>query len=1156
MPSLLEFAVSPRSTASVRSAASIAAIALLAGIVAGPQALAQPAATHLPVPLVDVPDAPGASTAALDPAHRIETARSTRPVAPGVTLSSFDWYEPGDVGGWVRGDALTVDLAAGTTVDYLYPGQVAKAEPLSTQAGRQRAVAAVNGDFFDINNSDAPLGVGIQQGELIKSPETGRERSVGVDAHGVGRVMEIFFEGTVTLPDTRQVRLTQLNAAHVEPGGIGVFNPLWGGYTRTQAALGADRVTEVVVRGDVVTETRPAPGADPIPVDGYALIGREAGADALAALRPGDRISVAYSTRGPDAVAAAIGGNQLLISDGRVVAPEDPLHPRTAVGFSVDGKKMYLLTVDGRQAYQLGLNLRDLAAVLLEMGAHNALNLDGGGSSTLVAREPGRDDVRVENTPSDGSERPVPNGLALYAPAGSGKLTGFWVRPAADAPDAPGAGTVPGGRPDRVFPGLTRRLAAHGHDETYGPVPDAPHRWRVQPTGAGAVDQTGVFHAARTGTATVSALHGQVSGETGLTVLGPLTRTSPTSARVSLPASGAVSEVGVVGYDDNGFTAPIEPADLRLDYDHELIEVAPAEDGTLRLTGKRDGSTVLTARAGDIVTTLAVTVGLAERVIAGFDDGSQWTFGSARATGSVEPVPDGHTGPGLRLRYDFSKSTGTRTAYAIPPAPIEVHGQPLALGAWVYGNGGGEWTAFTVTDAQRQTRSLYGPYITWTGWRYLEIPVPSGIAFPLRVNRFYTIETRAERQYTGEVLIDDLIAKVPPDMEIPALPSITDSVVVRDGTVADRTWRFAVMSDAQFVARDPDSDLVRAARRTLREIRAQHPDFVVINGDLVDEAAPEDLALARRVLTEELADEVPWYYVPGNHEIMGPGTIENFRREFGLTHRTVDHRGTRFVLLDSSTGTIRGGGFDQAVMLRDALAAARADESVHSVVVLEHHPARDPSPGQNSQLSDRREAALVERWLADFRRETGKGAAFVGAHAGLFHASRVDGVPYVINGNSGKAPAGDVTAGGFTGWTLFGVDPVSGADRERRRAWPPRPGPEWIAAEIRPHVDALGLRTPQVLPPSAAGQVTATVTQGSRQVPVGYPASFDWSGSPNLHIGDRTGLRPWHVAWLDSVTGTLTGVRPGAVTVAITVNGVTERAMVRVGMPVGARRAA
>jgi 3',5'-cyclic AMP phosphodiesterase CpdA len=491
------------------------------------------------------------------------------------------------------------------------------------------------------------------------------------------------------------------------------------------------------------------------------------------------------------------------------------------------------------------------------------------------------------------------------------------------------------------------------------------------------------------------------------------------------------------------------------------------------------------------------------------------------------------------MSYDFSRSTGTRTAYAIPPRPIEVPGQPLALGAWVYGHGRGEWTAFTVTDSSGLSRSLYGPYITWTGWRYLEVPVPSGLAFPLRVNRFYTIETKADRQYTGEVIVDDIVAEVPPAVELPVVEEPADRFVVRDGTVADRPWRFAVMSDAQFVARAPDSELVRAARRTLREVKAQRPDFLVVNGDFVDEASPADLALARRVLTEELGDELPWYYVPGNHEIMGPGTIDNFRREFGATNRVFDHKGTRFVLLDSSTGTVRGGGFDQAVMLRDAL---RDHGSAHSVVVVEHHPPRDPTPTRGSQLADRMEADVVEDWLAEFRRTTGKGAAFIGAHVGLFHASRVDGVPYLVNGNSGKAPAGEAGRGGFTGWTMLGVDP--------------RLGDSWLAAEIRPHVDALTVTAEPTTRVGGPTRVTASITQGSRQVPVAYPVTADWSGSPNLHVGPAPGLRPWHVAWLDPETGALTALRPGRVTIAVTVNGVTQRADLTTAFPARTRRTA
>ncbi|NUT96345.1 MAG: multidrug transporter [Saccharothrix sp.] len=1078
----------------------------------------------------DLPDAPAARSAV---EQRIETARTTRPVAPGVDLSSFDWYEPGDAGGWVRGDALTVDLTAGTRVDYLHSGQVTTAEPLSAQAARTRAVAAVNGDFFDINNSNAPEGVGVQDGRTLKSPAPNHRRAVGIDAAGVGRVMDVLFDGRITRADGTTIPLQQLNSASLASNGIGVFTPLWGSYSRSRAVRGATRVAEVVVRGDIVTEHRATAGDDPVPADGFVLVGREAGADTLQALGIGQKVTVDYTTKAQDgsALKTAVGGNQLLLKDGQVVAPDDPLHPRTAVGFSADGKKMFLLTVDGRQApFLLGLNLKDMASILKEMGAHNALNLDGGGSSTLLARTPGTAAVTVENTPSDGGERPVPNGLALYAPEGSGNLTGFWTRTAIDPRRAPGADTVPGGHPERVFPGLTRRLVADGYDETYGPARDTAHSWHSTRPFVGHV-RDGVFRGLTPGTTKAVARRGGVTGEVDLTVLGPLTRLSATTNRLSLTTTGTF---GVLGHDPDGFTAPIEPDDLVLDYDHSIVDISPGDNGLFTVTARQPGATTVVARVGQHEVRVAVTVGLEEKLVAGFDDGASWTFGSARGSGSVTPVPDGHTGAGLKVAYDFSQSTGTRTAYAIPPKPIVVEGQPLALGAWVYGHGRGEWTAFTVTDNAGLTRSLYGPYITWTGWRYLEVPVPTGLAFPLRINRFYTIETKADRQYKGEVLVDDLIAKVPPAIDLPPTPSTEDRVVVRDGTVDDRPWRFAVMSDAQFVARNPDSDLVRAARRTLREIKAEKPDFVVINGDFVDEAAPADLALAHRVLTEELGDELPWYYVPGNHEIMGPGTIDNFRREFGATNRTFDHKGTRFVLLDSSTGTVRGGGFDQATMLRDAL---RDHENVNSVVVVEHHPPRDPTPTKGSQLNDRLEADLVEDWLADFRRTTGKGAMFIGAHVGVFHASRVDGVPYLINGNSGKAPA----EGGFSGWTLLGVDPHH---------------QDWIAAEIRPHVDTLTLTTPDHLTAGTPAHISATLTQGTRQVPVRYPVSADWTASPNVHIGPAPGLRPWHAAWLDPDTGQLTTFRAAHISLAVTVNNTTTRKDLTISWPDWGRKPA
>ena len=77
-------------------------------------------------------------------------------------------------------------------------------------------------------------------------------------------------------------------------------------------------------------------------------------------------------------------------------------HPRSAVGVSRDSTTLYLVAVDGRWKTSVGMSLEELANEMIALGAHDALNLDGGGSTTLVLGD------SIANTPSDPSgERPV-----------------------------------------------------------------------------------------------------------------------------------------------------------------------------------------------------------------------------------------------------------------------------------------------------------------------------------------------------------------------------------------------------------------------------------------------------------------------------------------------------------------------------------------------------------------------------------------------------------------------------------------------------------------------------------------------------------------------------------------------------------------------------
>ena len=144
---------------------------------------------------------------------------------------------------------------------------------------------------------------------------------------------------------------------------------------------------------------------------------------------------------------------------------------------------MHLLTVDGRQVDSRGVTLTEMGQMMAQLGAHHALNLDGGGSSTMLAREPGSADAcRWRTSPPTAASGPCPTAWPSTPRQDQGSLSGYWVETATDPRDAPGLSPVRGGRPDRVFPGLTRRLTAAGYDETYGPAAGTPH-WRVPPPG-------------------------------------------------------------------------------------------------------------------------------------------------------------------------------------------------------------------------------------------------------------------------------------------------------------------------------------------------------------------------------------------------------------------------------------------------------------------------------------------------------------------------------------------------------------------------------------------------------------------------------------------------------------------------------------------------
>lgn len=337
----------------------------------------------------------------------------------------------------VMGDVVEVDLSRPKVrVDLLDSGVVASRATVSDMANDVGAVAAINGDFFDIGRSGAPAGPAVMDGKPLKAavpqgrraapPVAGAEPdyvfSVGQD--GKARIDRLRLEGTVTSAKGEWA-IVALNQHAVPVDGIGVFTNAWGDYDRAKtmcgndqdrtAACAANRV-EVLVRDGAVVSTGPAKGGAIKPGD-TVLVGRDGGATKLRGLAAGDTVTADYRLVPASGVAPrfAVGGMPI-VADGKAIP--NPISnkeraPRSAAGLSADGTTIMLVTVDGRQSDSGGMTLPEFARQLASLGVHAAVNLDGGGSSTLVYRSPGAARASIVNDPADKTLRLVANSIGV-----------------------------------------------------------------------------------------------------------------------------------------------------------------------------------------------------------------------------------------------------------------------------------------------------------------------------------------------------------------------------------------------------------------------------------------------------------------------------------------------------------------------------------------------------------------------------------------------------------------------------------------------------------------------------------------------------------------------------------------------------------------------
>ncbi|HEY9226307.1 MAG TPA: phosphodiester glycosidase family protein [Gemmatimonadaceae bacterium] len=377
----------------------------------------------------------GAQTVAGDTAIR-------RELAPGVSYRQFVDKTGPFVVNVVRVDLRRTDLELRhvRARDQLAGRETVADMTRRLAAGGANVLVAVNADFFNLqsgeNENNQVIGgewwKGLKNTDSPYDTYDNAHIQFGLDARRRPVMDRFLFDGRAWSRGTETPIITLNFNQPGNPEGVVLYTSRFGASTPrdTTRQTAEAAMSAAGKRGDTLLFIRrgavSASSGSAIPADGAVLAAYGAGArlKEVQAMAEGDTVRILLATipRLSRSVAPAllIGGWPRILRNGVNVANEAPIvegtisrnaearHPRSAVGFSRDSTTLFLLTVDGRQAKSVGMTLDELAKVMRALGAWNAMNFDGGGSTTMVIGG------AVVNSPSDtGGARDVGNALVL-----------------------------------------------------------------------------------------------------------------------------------------------------------------------------------------------------------------------------------------------------------------------------------------------------------------------------------------------------------------------------------------------------------------------------------------------------------------------------------------------------------------------------------------------------------------------------------------------------------------------------------------------------------------------------------------------------------------------------------------------------------------------
>jgi exopolysaccharide biosynthesis protein len=348
---------------------------------------------------------------------------ATRTVEPGVEHMTFFKSGPYVI------DVLVVDLRAkNLQVESFRPGGLVKTSEQAKQNDREdhNVVAAINADFFSFTTG-WPVNNQIMNGQFVIGSPTQRSH-LAIDIDGKPFVDKFGLSAWIKPKNGKVYPIDAVNDTHRENSIV--LHTTFSDTATNFSGQGVSYLLRLAGSswsiGDTLKMAVTRNGVSYLMhiAKDQAVLWIGSGPEVRSAcedVKVGDTVLVYLGTQPPlRHVRTMVGGVGMILSDGKPVSDSmnvkektnvtflNARHPRTFVGFDRDSTRLFLCVVDGRQERSIGMNFKEMADFLHSIGVWNAVNLDGGGSTTMVIHK------KIVNSPSDKTgERPVANTLQI-----------------------------------------------------------------------------------------------------------------------------------------------------------------------------------------------------------------------------------------------------------------------------------------------------------------------------------------------------------------------------------------------------------------------------------------------------------------------------------------------------------------------------------------------------------------------------------------------------------------------------------------------------------------------------------------------------------------------------------------------------------------------